>query len=339
MPNQIVCVQNDFRSISHPLSDVEANLAKQFNNMLRPRPTKLIPDVFKFNTHNVSTMGARTLLHDPQQNLQHYPDHIQLANGYAMHLSDEVIEYVIGLLNQQLSDENKTTIVFGTNFLTALQSAVGNNLQEYPSVFNKAEACLKKYGFELQFKDITKILIVVHHPGATREGLRPSTMSAREDLAIRSNPLSKSFQVINGHFYVLVLNMKPTVRGRLILEEYDSSIGSFPKRLASASNCLLEYVKSQFSHHNVSFPDIPEFSIDELILDTIVRQCPKQNDWYNCGIHCILWIIQLALGDAVSDTVDAPLIRKKLMAILMTHMNPEKEHDLTSQICESDEGK
>ena len=156
---------------------------------------------------------------------------------------------------------------------------------------------------------------------------------------MRSKPLSKSFPVINGHFYVLVLNMKPTVHGRLLLEEYDSSIGSQPKRLSSASNCLLEYVKSQFSHHNVSFPDIPEFSIDELILDTIVRQCPKQNDQYNCGIHCILWIIQLALGDAVSDTVDAPLIRKKLMAILMTHMNPEKEHDLTSQICESDKGK
>ena len=73
--------------------------------------TKFRIDMVKCNGKMVSTVGARTLLHDPKQNLKHYPVHIQQAITHLMHLSHDVMDCVVGSLNQQL---------VGTYFLTAL---------------------------------------------------------------------------------------------------------------------------------------------------------------------------------------------------------------------------
>ena len=68
--------------------------------------------------------------------------------------------------------------MFGTHFLPNLHLAISNdNLQDARSVFNKAEACISKYGFKkdgekLKFKDIQKIIIIVHHADHNRDGLR-----------------------------------------------------------------------------------------------------------------------------------------------------------------------
>ena len=80
-----------------------------------------------------------------------------------MHLMDNVIDFVVGLANTHLSATGQSTIMFGTHFLPYLRSAIQNdNFQDARSVFNKAEACIKKYGFKndgtkLEFKDIKKI--------------------------------------------------------------------------------------------------------------------------------------------------------------------------------------
>ena len=270
----------------------------------------------------VGTTGSRTLLHSPPQNVDQYSTEIKNSVSHPMHLMDDVIEFFVGLANTHLSDSGQRTLMFGTHFLPNLHLAISNdNLQDAPSVFNKAEACISKYGFKkdgekLKFKDIEKIIIIAHHAGKNRDGLRKSTRLTTKQSKLQSGKSSNSFTVVTGHYYVMQLYMTPTVRGKLKLEEFDSANGGNTTRLSSVSRDLLTFVTTKFKVYGVSFT---ELSLDGLRICTVIRVCPQQVDWWSCGIYSIKNAADLARYNSVSLSVDVRLIRNKLMACLMTH--------------------